>query len=101
MWCVGGIAMSKQNEGVEWEVFEHEGVIGSTFYHPLGCDSCGKYNEELFDVIAGSDLGDLLNLDEEYFEIETPGGVEPGGEVANICDECLDHLLEAKKMQNA
>jgi hypothetical protein len=79
------------------EVFsENSGAVGETFGMLTPCDSCDKRKIHGVDIVGDTVLGDLLGLGGVEVDIEM-GGTATVPERQTICDECFQHLLQAKK----
>jgi len=85
------------SDKISTAVFQQiEGAVGECFV-PFTCDSCNSQGVRGVEILAGTKLGDLLQLDPNGMEIETgAGAIEERPEVATVCPECLEHLLVAK-----
>jgi len=79
---------------------KHPGVVGEAFDLSM-CESCGAQEIHSYEIVAGTDLGSLLGLEESSVAVETEMGTEYVDETGYVCGDCLEHLLEAKELNNA
>jgi len=75
---------------------KNTGAVGEHF-GSFKCDSCDEWKTHGVDIIGDTDLGNLLGLDKEAVEVDTPEGLQKAPETVTVCEECLNHLLKAKE----
>jgi len=74
---------------------EHEGLVGETF-GPIDCDSCGNNVLYSCEIVGDTKMGDLLNLKKDT----QPNVEHPCPELAHICENCVEHLIAAKRQKD-
>jgi len=83
---------------IQTELFQkNRGVVGEVF-GPVSCYSCDNVHDYGIDIKGQTPLGKLINVG--TIEItESDGSIQEIPSTVTVCENCLEDLLEAKRIQ--